>query len=65
MLERAYENKDALVKPAKGNPGINEVRRPNVPQEVRDDLTFIPVERIEEVLGSAFDHEVTPAGAHV
>lgn len=35
-----------------------------VPQEVRDDLTIIPVERIEEVLNMAFDHEMTPAGTH-
>jgi len=46
-------------------PRPNEKDLKDVPQEVRDDLTFIPVERIEEVLGSAFDHEVTPAGAHV
>ena len=46
-------------------PRPNEKDLKDVPQEVRDDLTFIPVERIEEVLRSAFDHEVTPAGAHV
>jgi hypothetical protein len=30
---------------------------------VVNDLTFIPVERIEEVLHSAFDQELMPAGA--
>ena len=33
----------------------------DVPQEVRDDLTVIPVERIEEVLRLAFDQELAPA----
>jgi ATP-dependent Lon protease len=46
-------------------PRPNEKDLKDVPQEVRDDLTFIPVDRIEEVLRSAFDHEVAPAGAHV
>jgi ATP-dependent Lon protease len=45
-------------------PKPNEKDLKEVPQEVRDDLTFIPVERIEEVLNMAFDHELTPAGAH-
>lgn len=45
-------------------PKPNEKDLKEVPQEVRDDLTFIPVERIEEVLNMAFDHELTPAVAH-
>ena len=45
-------------------PKPNEKDLKEVPQEVRDDLTFIPVERIEEVLNMAFDHEMTPAGTH-
>jgi len=45
-------------------PKPNEKDLKDVPQEVRDDLTFILVERIEEVLRSAFDHEVAPAAAH-
>jgi ATP-dependent Lon protease len=44
-------------------PKPNEKDLKDVPQEVRDDLTVIPVERIEEVLHSAFDHELAPAGA--
>jgi ATP-dependent Lon protease len=44
-------------------PKPNEKDLKDVPQEVRDDLTVIPVERIEEVLHSAFDHELTSAGA--
>jgi ATP-dependent Lon protease len=36
----------------------------DVPEEVRDDLTVIPVERIEEVLRLAFDEELAPAGVH-
>jgi ATP-dependent Lon protease len=44
-------------------PKPNEKDLKDVPQEVRDDLTVIPVERIEEVLHSAFHHELTPAGA--
>jgi ATP-dependent Lon protease len=43
-------------------PKPNEKDLKDVPQEVRDDLTVIPVERIEEVLHSAFDHELAPAG---
>ena len=31
----------------------------DVPQEVRDELTFILVERIEEVLPAAFNHDIT------
>lgn len=45
-------------------PKPNEKDLKEVPQEVRDDLTIIPVERIEEVLNMAFDHEMTPAGTH-
>jgi ATP-dependent Lon protease len=45
-------------------PKPNEKDLKEVPQEVRDDLSVIPVERIEEVLHSAFDHELTPAGTH-
>ena len=45
-------------------PKPNEKDLKDVPQEVRDDLTFILVERVEEVLRSAFDHEVAPAAAH-
>jgi ATP-dependent Lon protease len=44
-------------------PKPNEKDLKEVPQEVVDDLTFIPVERIEEVLHSAFDQQLTPAGA--
>ena len=45
-------------------PKPNEKDLKDVPQEVRDDLTFILAERVEEVLRSAFDHEVAPAAAH-
>src|SRR6476620_3995222 len=45
-------------------PKPNEKDLKDVPQEVRDDLTFILAERDEEVLRSAFDHEVAPAAAH-
>jgi ATP-dependent Lon protease len=45
-------------------PKPNEKDLKDVPQEVRDDLSFIFVERIEEVLRSAFDYELTPAVAH-
>ncbi|HKT35243.1 MAG TPA: endopeptidase La [Nitrospira sp.] len=45
-------------------PKPNEKDLKDVPQEVRDDLTFILVERIEEVLRSAFDHELAPVAAH-
>ncbi len=38
-------------------PKANEKDLKDVPQEVRDDMTFIPVERIEEVLQAAFDHD--------
>ena len=44
-------------------PKPNEKDLKEVPQEVVSDLTFIPVERIEEVLHSAFDQELMPAGA--
>ena len=40
-------------------PKANEKDLKDVPQEVRDDMTFIPVERIEEVLPRAFDHDIT------
>jgi ATP-dependent Lon protease len=36
----------------------------DVPQEVRDDLTFVLAERVEEVLRSAFAHELTLAASH-
>ena len=45
-------------------PKPNEKDLKDVPQEVRDDLTFVLVERVEEVLRSAFDHELTSAPAH-
>lgn len=38
-------------------PKANEKDLKEVPQEVRDELTFIPVERIEEVLPAAFDQD--------
>jgi ATP-dependent Lon protease len=38
-------------------PKANEKDLKDVPQEVRDELTFILVERIEEVLPAAFNHE--------
>jgi len=34
-----------------------------VPQEVREDLTFILVERIEEVLPAVFNCDVTAHGS--
>ncbi|MEK7273360.1 MAG: endopeptidase La, partial [Nitrospirota bacterium] len=43
-------------------PKANERDLKEVPQEVRDQLTFIPVERIEEVLPAAFNQDrVAPA----
>jgi len=45
-------------------PKPNEKDLKDVPQEVRDDLTVIPVERIEEVLRLAFDQELAPAELH-
>ena len=45
-------------------PKANEKDLKDVPQEVRDDLTFILAERVEEVLRSAFAHELTPVAAH-
>ena len=45
-------------------PKPNEKDLKDVPQEVRDDLTFILVERVEEVLRSAFDHELATAVVH-
>ena len=44
-------------------PKANEKDLKDVPQEVRDDMTFILVERIEEVLPAAFNHESTGHGA--
>jgi ATP-dependent Lon protease len=43
-------------------PKSNEKDLKEVPQEVRDDLTFILVERIEEVLPAAFNHDRAPHG---
>jgi ATP-dependent Lon protease len=44
-------------------PKSNEKDLKEVPQEVRDDLTFILVERIEEVLPAAFNHDTTAHGS--
>jgi ATP-dependent Lon protease len=44
-------------------PKANEKDLKEVPQEVRDDLTFILVERIEEVLPAAFNHSSAAHGA--
>jgi ATP-dependent Lon protease len=44
-------------------PKSNEKDLKDVPQEVRDDLTFILVERIEEVLPAAFNHETATHGS--
>ena len=44
-------------------PKANEKDLKEVPQEVRDDLTFILVERIEEVLPAAFNHEKAADGS--
>ncbi len=44
-------------------PKANEKDLKDVPEEVRDDLTFILVERIEEVLPAAFNHESASQGA--
>ncbi len=38
-------------------PKANEKDLKEIPVEVREDLTFIPVERIEEVLPAAFNHD--------
>lgn len=46
-------------------PKANEKDLKDVPQEVRDDMSFIPVERIEEVLPRAFDHDITAHGTSV
>ena len=43
-------------------PKSNEKDLKEVPQEVRDNLTFILVERIEEVLPAAFNHETATHG---
>ena len=42
-------------------PKANEKDLKEVPQEVRDELTFIPVERIEDVLPAAFNHDTAAA----
>jgi ATP-dependent Lon protease len=42
-------------------PKANEKDLKEVPQEVRDDLTIIPVERIEQVLPAAFNQDATPS----
>jgi ATP-dependent Lon protease len=44
-------------------PKANEKDLKEVPAEVRQGLTFVLVERIEEVLRAAFDQE-SPASAH-
>jgi ATP-dependent Lon protease len=44
-------------------PKSNEKDLKEVPQEVRDDLTFILVERIEEVLPAAFNHDTAAHGS--
>jgi len=46
-------------------PKANDKDLKDVPQEVRDDMTFILVERIEEVLPSAFDHGIASHGAAI
>jgi ATP-dependent Lon protease len=45
-------------------PKANEKDLKDVPKEVRDDLTFVLAERVEEVLRSAFAHELTLAASH-
>ena len=42
-------------------PKANEKDLKEVPQEVRDELTVIPVERIEEVLPAAFNQDPAPS----
>ena len=42
-------------------PKANEKDLKEVPQEVRDELTVIPVERIEEVLPAAFNQDAAPS----
>ena len=44
-------------------PKSNEKDLKEVPQEVRDDLTFILVERIEEVLPAAFNLDAAAHGS--
>jgi ATP-dependent Lon protease len=44
-------------------PKSNEKDLKEVPQEVREDLTFILVERIEEVLPAAFNHDEAAHGS--
>jgi len=44
-------------------PKANEKDIKDVPQEVRDELTFILVERIEEVLPAAFNHDTAAQGS--
>ncbi|MBS0180037.1 MAG: endopeptidase La [Nitrospira sp.] len=46
-------------------PKANEKDLKDVPQEVREELTILPVERIEEVLPAAFNQDATsPAERH-
>ena len=44
-------------------PKANEKDLKDVPQEVREELTFILVERIEEVLPAAFNHDSAAHGS--
>jgi ATP-dependent Lon protease len=44
-------------------PKSNEKDLKEVPQEVREDLTFILVERIEEVLPAVFNCDVAAPGS--
>jgi ATP-dependent Lon protease len=44
-------------------PKANEKDIKDVPQEVRDELTFILVERIEQVLPAAFNHDNAADGS--
>ena len=46
-------------------PKANDKDLKDVPQEVREDMTFILVERIEEVLPSAFDHGIAAHGTAI
>lgn len=46
-------------------PKANEKDLKDVPQEVREELTILPVERIEEVLPAAFNQDATsPSERH-
>ena len=46
-------------------PKANDKDLKDVPQEVREDMTFILVERIEEVLPNAFDHGIAAHGTAI